>query len=268
MRDYGKVHTSYWTSSSVRTMTEDGRTLAMYLLTCPHGTIAGVFRLPDGYACEDLQWDSERVKKGFAELLNNCFANRCETTKWVWINKHFDWNPPENPNQKKAAAKIAAQVPCNCCWKQDFMRDCGGFFCLDSQQENNRSETLSKPFPNQEQEQDSKPTNANALVVAGNPAPNCPHQKIIDLYGKHLPELPYPKIWEGQRQQNLAARWRWLLTAKKPGGERYATDAESALGFFLTGRDNKWQGCDLGWLVKSENFAKVISGNYENKDAA
>ena len=25
---------------------------------------------------------------------------------------------------------------------------------------------------------------------------------------------------------------------------------------------------DLGWLVKAENFAKVVSGNYENKEAA
>lgn len=123
-------------------------------------------------------------------------------------------------------------------------------------------------------------TNANALVVAENSAPNCPHKKIIELYGKHLPTMPYPKIWEGQRQQNLAARWRWVMTAKKPDGAAYATDTESALSFFdrffgyvsrsdfLTGRDGKWQGCDLGWLVKAENFAKVISGNYENKEAA
>lgn len=123
-------------------------------------------------------------------------------------------------------------------------------------------------------------TNANALVVAGNPAPNCPHQKIIELFGNHLPTMPYPKIWEGQRQTNLAARWRWVLTAKKHDGSPYATDTESALSFFdrffayvaksdfLTGRDGKWQGCDLGWLVKAENFAKVVSGNYENKEAA
>ena len=129
-------------------------------------------------------------------------------------------------------------------------------------------------------EEESKPTNADALVVAGKPAPNCPHQKIIDLYGKHLPTMPFPKIWDGQRQQNLAARWRWVLTAKKPDGAPYATDTESALSFFdrffgyvaksdfLTGRDGKWQGCDLGWLVKAENFAKVVSGNYENKEAA
>lgn len=140
-----------------------------------------------------------------------------------------------------------------------------------------------KPREEESREEKSKPknlTNANALVVAGNPAPNCPHQKIIESYGKHLPTMPYPKIWEGQRQQNLAARWRWVLTAKKPDGAPYATDTESALSFFdrffgyvaksdfLTGRDDKWHGCDLGWLVKAENFAKVVSGNYENKEAA
>ena len=36
---------------------------------------------------------------------------------------------------------------------------------------------------------------------------------------------------------------------------------------FLMGRDGKWS-CDLGWLVKSENFSKVVQGNFENKEAA
>lgn len=128
----------------------------MYLLTCPHGTIAGVFRLPDGYACEDMQWDSERVKKGFAELLLNGFANRCETTKWVWIRKHFEWNPPENPNQKKAAKKIAGQVPDQCCWKPYFMRDCGEFFGLTKDEIPNPCGTVPEPFLNQEQYQEQE----------------------------------------------------------------------------------------------------------------
>lgn len=75
MRDYGKVHTSFWASANIRNLSEDGRALALYLLTCPHGTIAGVFRLPDGYASEDLQWTSKRVREGFAELFANGFAN-------------------------------------------------------------------------------------------------------------------------------------------------------------------------------------------------
>lgn len=154
MRDYGKVHTAFWSSATTRELSEDGRTLALYLLTCPHGTIAGVFRLPDGYACEDLQWTPERVNEGFAELLAKGFANRCETTKWAWIVKHFDWNPPENPNQRKAVAKMAAQVPASCGWKPEFMRVCGRFWGAEPTKEPNPSETLPEPFLNQEQYQE------------------------------------------------------------------------------------------------------------------
>ena len=111
--------------------------------------------------------------------------------------------------------------------------------------------------------------------------PDCPHQKIIELYTKHLATLPQPRIWEGKRADNLRARWRWVLTAKKLNGDRYAIDLDSAIDWFdrffvyvaesdfLTGRDGKWSGCELAWLVKAENFAKVIEGKYVNRrDAA
>ncbi|MCK9382120.1 MAG: YdaU family protein [Sulfuritalea sp.] len=128
----------------------------------------------------------------------------------------------------------------------------------------------------------SKPSSNEEGSAQASPAhlPACPHQEIIKLYGKHLPTLPQPRAWEGQRANNLKARWRWVLTAKKPKGDRYATDAASAVDFFdrffgyvaasefLTGRDGKWPGCDLAWLVKAENFAKVIEGKYENRGQA
>lgn len=149
MRDYGKVHIQFWSSQTIRSMTEDGRMLALYLLTSPHTTLAGVFRLPDGYASEDLGWASERVSEGFKELFRKGFANRCETTKWAWICKHLDWNPPENPNQRKAAAKMAASIPDECAWKPDFMRVYGEKLGMEPwtppEPLINPSETLSKP---------------------------------------------------------------------------------------------------------------------------
>jgi len=156
MRDYGKVHSSFWSSQTIRGMSDDGRMLALYLMTSPHTTIAGVFRLPDGYACEDLGWSCGRLSKGFAELFAKGFANRCETTKWVWIVKHLDWNPPENPNQRKAAAKVAKSVPVECAWKQAFMRVCGPLLGFEHEEIDNPSETVTEPLLNQEQEQEQE----------------------------------------------------------------------------------------------------------------
>lgn len=145
MREYGKVHATFWSSETTQALSEDGQRLALYLLTCGHGTIAGVFRLPDGYVCEDLRWSPERVREGFAELLSNGFANRCETTKWVWVIKHFRWNQLDNPNQRKSAAKCAAEVPEKCSWKASYIRDCGGYFGLS---QTPSSETVEEPFRN------------------------------------------------------------------------------------------------------------------------
>lgn len=150
MRDYGKVYTCFWGSPTIAGLSDDGRLLALYLMTCQHNTIAGVFRLPDGYIAEDMNWDRNRVSKAFRELFVKGFANRCETTKWVWICKHLDWNPPENPNQRKSAVKVALTVPDDCCWKLDFMRACGPKLQIDGP---NPSPTVSEPLLNQEQEQ-------------------------------------------------------------------------------------------------------------------
>lgn len=145
MRDYGKVHSSFWSSETIRSLSDDARHLALYLLTCSHSTIIGAFRLPDGYVCEDMGWESGRVQKGFSELLRNGFANRCETTKWVFVCKHFDWNTPENPNQWKAAKKMAAQIPANCTWLPDFKKLFSVLSGEPLPSSGNPSETLSKP---------------------------------------------------------------------------------------------------------------------------
>lgn len=153
MRDYGKVYGTFWSSETTGTLTDDGKMLALYLMTCQHATITGVFRLPDGYAAEDLRWSPERVSEGFAELFRKGFANRCGTTKWVWIRKHLEWNPLDNPNMRKAAAKIALSIPAECAWKLDFMRACAEVLALEVPKEPNRSETVPDGFLNQEQKQ-------------------------------------------------------------------------------------------------------------------
>ena len=78
----------------------------------------------------------------------------------------------------------------------------------------------------------------------------------------------------------MRSRWKWVMTAVKKNGDRYATTKEEAVAWFdrffayvgksdfLTGRNDKWTSCDLGWLMKLDNFTKVLQGNYENKSAS
>lgn len=112
--------------------------------------------------------------------------------------------------------------------------------------------------------------------------PLCPNADLIDLFGKHLPGLPQPRreLWGGKNAEAMRSRWRWVMTAVGEGGKRYATTADEAIAFFdqffehvassdfLSGRNGKWAGCDLGWLMKADNFAKVVQGNYDNKPEA
>lgn len=148
MRDYGKVYTAFWTSEDARGLSEDGRTLALYLLTCPHGNMIGCFRLTNAYAADDLMWDIERVSEGFAELSAKGYAYRCERTFWVVINRYLKWNQFENPNVGKAAGKLFETITPPYAVKALLAKALREFSPTFPVQILDKFETLSKPFPN------------------------------------------------------------------------------------------------------------------------
>jgi len=306
MRDFGKVHTSFWTSSTVRDMSEDARTLAIYLLTSPHGTIAGVFRLPDGYACDDLQWDAQRVQAAFAELQQHGFARRCETTKWVWIVNHFEWNPLDNPNQRKAASKVANMVPSACAWGGEFMVVCGPVFQPDGAPQRSPfgtvQQTLPQPFRNQEQEQEQEKEQETTATSAPEPsidqvAPTelpaappahadelrgCPVGTLVNLYHELMPLNPRVKVMNPAREKAIRARWREAahLTAKPFGYTTRAQGLEAWRQFFevcaesafLTGRAPAAPGkppfvADIDFIFSPSGFAKTLENKYHREAA-
>ena len=168
--------------------------------------------------------------------------------------------------------------------KRNALRD-GAVTRLEEDKEEDKedsNESLSPGFPDDdagEPEDQSEAADQADQPATKQTLPACPHLELLDIFAEQLPELPQPKpeLWEGQRAKNLSARWKWCLTAKKRSGARYATTKAEALDFFrryfgyvgksdfLTGRDGRWAGCDLAWLVKADNFAKVLQGNYENR---
>ena len=127
---------------------------------------------------------------------------------------------------------------------------------------------------------------ASSSSPAASPAglPACPHRELIAIFTSKVPELPEPRVemWDGSKgARAMASRWKEILTKKRAkDGSRYATNKVEGVDWFgryfdtvsesdfLTGRNGKGGHFDLTWLMKSENFVKVMQGNYVNREAA
>lgn len=106
----------------------------------------------------------------------------------------------------------------------------------------------------------------------------CPHKEIVALYRKLLPMLSQPKIWDTQRQTLLRNQWR--ARSQKNGISKGYDSIEEGLKywerFFLHIVDkttlpqgyerqagkSRWFP-DLPWLLKPENFKKIVEGKYD-----
>lgn len=96
--------------------------------------------------------------------------------------------------------------------------------------------------------------------------PSCPHQRIVDLYHEVLPELRQVRQWNDTRRRLLARRWSESPERQTLDWWReffgYVRQSRFLMGQ-TTGRDGRPFDCDLEWLIRPSNFAKVIEGKYE-----
>lgn len=151
--------------------------------------------------------------------------------------------------------------------KHDSLDETGNDSLNDSCTKRQPSQT---PDSRQEQEHES----ANADLPPAEPAPPrrppCPQQAIVALYHEILPELRQVREWNPTRQKLLARRW-----AESP--KRQSLDWwRKFFGYvrrsrFLMGQTQGREGrpfdCDLEWLIRPTNFAKVVEGRYEDQTA-
>lgn len=304
---------------SLSAMPPSGQGLWFFLLTGPHtNAIPGLFRAGRAAMAEELNWDQEAFDEAFREVSDKGMAKADFKARLVWLPKAIQHNKPESPNVVRGWRVELDLLP-ECDLKSEAIKGIREALVLlgapyveafdevlsgkkkDSEKDGGKPsrKPSAKAMPNQEQEQeqeqdieakaslspaelDDPAEGVRDIGDEGNGLPACPHRELIDLFCQHLPMLPQPKpeLWSGARAAALKARWRWVLTAKKRDGKRYAKTREEALDWFgrffgyvsqsdfLTGRDGKWTGCDLGWLCSESNFAKVVQGNYDNREAA
>lgn len=291
MARYRKIDPRIWNDEKFRGLSDNGKLAFLFLLTHPHMTSLGAMRATVGGLAEELGWSSEAFREAFQEALSKAMAEHDSEARMIALPNFIRYNPPESPNVIKAWVGSLDLLP-ECMLKTRVVTRAKALAeGLGEAFAKALPEAFAKAMPYQEQEQKQEQSKHLSDDKCSDQAlpritksivqiPECPHQEIIALYREHLPDLPQPRAWEGQRANNLKARWRWILTTKNSQGFLYATDRTTGLDFFrryfryvglssfLTGRDGKWRGCNLAWLVKAENFAKVLEGQYEDREAA
>jgi hypothetical protein len=104
---YYRVGVSIWTQP----WDESTRLAALYLLTCPHRTTEGLFRLPIEYAATDLGWPARRFAKALGELVADGFIEHDPDAQVVLIVNALKWQAPQNPNQATAAVRVLRTLP-------------------------------------------------------------------------------------------------------------------------------------------------------------
>ena len=308
MSRYRKIEVRTWSDEKFRALSgipPSGQGLWFFLLTGPHTTaIPGLFRAGRAAMAEELDWEQEAFDEAFREVSEQGMAKADFKAKLVWLPKAVQHNKPESPNVVRSWRVEMDLLP-ECELKREAIAGIRAALGAmgapyveafdEILQPRKNAEEKASPKPSakpsakamanqeQEQEQEQDQKEAEASLSPGKPdvIPHCPHGELLDLFAEHLPMLPQPKpeLWTGARAAALKARWRWVLTAKRRDGARYAASREEALRWFgrffayvaesdfLTGRDGKWTSCDLAWLCNEANFAKVLQGNYVREAA-
>ena len=138
-----------------------------------------------------------------------------------------------------------------------------------------REQNVDEPSPNHKPITNNHIKESKDSLSAG--LPTCPQNAILELWKKHLPNLPQPRVWDGSRQQALRARWAQAGKPSTFSPKGYSTqedglawwdsffayianDTKLAQGFET--KDRVWRP-DLVWVVNATNFAKIIDGKYQ-----
>lgn len=116
----------------------------------------------------------------------------------------------------------------------------------------------------------------DGLVAERYRVPATPTQAIVDLFHKHLPELPAVNVLDEARKRATAARWRSVCAADK-------LDRDKGLEFFdwffqhvrtapwlmgqIKGKSGDTFRCTFDFLMTPSKFTRVVEGYYHRGKA-
>lgn len=277
MREYSKVGSRFWTAGTGKALRGDlaSQVLALYLMTCSHATMIGVFHCPVVYMAHETGMTIEEASKALARLIDAGFCTFDEGDDVVWVHAMaaYQIGSTLSANDKQV---IGIRKQFDAIRQTEIRRGFWAryrevFHLPELVETASPIEAPSMPLRSQEQEQEQESSGADAPVVAGKPADACPHQEIIDLYHRILPMGRQVRVWNEARRAKLRARWREDDKRQSlDWWERffgYIAESEFLTGQTTTAGRPPFE-IDLEWIVTPAKFVKIVEGAYHRCEVA
>lgn len=167
MRDYGKVSPQFWigeTGKKLRAAGPEAQVVSLYLMTCPHSNMIGLYYLPVMYLAHETGLGLEGASKGLQRAIDAGFCSYDEASEMVFVHEmaRFQIGSKLSAGDKrcKGIQNEYDSLPENPFLVQFFERYEGDFNmenCRGKSTKNRRPlQAPSKPLGSQEQEQEQE----------------------------------------------------------------------------------------------------------------
>ena len=264
MRDYGKVSTAIFTDPKSVAWNDEIFRIAIYLLAGPHSNLIGCFRLPLGYASEDLSKPIDAISKAFEKLEKDGWILFCQRTKWVWIRKYLLYNQFESQNVAKAAIKAFGRIPPEVSfyeecfsktksygkWKWNRLDLSVRLTEAKRKPNGSHSDTLAIPEPEPEPEPEPKPEPAHILKEA------------VSIYNEMAGRVGLSRVQKltPTRQKHLRAR---LEDCGGLDGWRTACAKVEASSFLRGEESDRGWKANFDFMMRQSRFTSLMEGQYD-----
>lgn len=162
MRDYGVVSPKFWIGETGKALRGNAaaQVLALYLMTCPHSNMIGVFHCPVLYMAHETGLGMEGASKALASLIEANYCTYDEASETVFVHRMAAFQIGESLAAADKRCKGVEREWLNISseqLKQAFFAMYSIAFHLPKQGEKaSPFEAPSKPHASQEQEQEQE----------------------------------------------------------------------------------------------------------------
>lgn len=266
------ISTRIWSDTWFEDLSPNYKLVFMYLITNDNTNMLGAYETSIRKISFETGVD--------IEIIGECLTKFEKDNKVMYVENHiillnFLKHQKFNTNMKKSAIYEFEKLPN--LFKRDMSLDindiedswetlCKGFsnHCLMLRNiESNRieSEVEVESESNRIEGEQSEIKKSQPLLPKKITPEIIPYQKIVDYYNGQCKGLPIVKVLSEARKKIIRARWN--EHGKDIIKEVIYKSRDSSM---LNGDNDRGWTADFNWVFKSENFIKILEGNYDNRN--